>query len=68
MKVITSEPYGEILGLPHLGEDASELIAEMGPRSVEATAEDVISTIHAHLTMAGRCTRPFSPPKAAIHA
>jgi dihydrolipoamide dehydrogenase len=52
VKVITSKPYGEILGAHILGEDASELIAEMGlAKRLEATAEDIISTMHAHPTM-----------------
>ena len=52
VKIITSEPYGEILGAHIIGEDASELIAEMSLAiRLEATAEDLISTIHAHPTM-----------------
>ena len=52
VKIIVSEPYGEILGAHIIGEDASELIGEMGlARRVEATIEDVISTVHAHPTM-----------------
>ena len=52
-KIITSKPYGEILGAHIIGEDASELIAELGiARRLEATAEDIISTVHAHPTMA----------------
>ena len=53
VKIITSKPYGEILGAHIIGEDASELIAELGiAKRLEATAEDIISTIHAHPTMA----------------
>ena len=53
VKVITSKPYGEILGAHIFGEDASELIAEMGlAKRLEATVDDIISTIHAHPTMA----------------
>ena len=52
VKIITSKPYGEILGAHIIGEDASELIVEMGlAKRLEATAEDVISTMHAHPTM-----------------
>jgi dihydrolipoamide dehydrogenase len=52
VKIITSEPYGEILGAHLICEDASELIAEMSlAKRLEATAEDLISTIHAHPTM-----------------
>ncbi|MBL9150562.1 MAG: dihydrolipoyl dehydrogenase [Phycisphaerae bacterium] len=53
VKIIASKPYGEILGAHIIGEDASELIAEMGlAKRLEATAEDIISTMHAHPTMA----------------
>jgi dihydrolipoamide dehydrogenase len=53
VKIITSKPYGEILGAHIIGEDASELIAELGLAiRLEATAEDIISTVHAHPTMA----------------
>ncbi len=53
VKIITSKPYGEILGAHIIGTDASELIAEMGlAKRLEATAEDIISTVHAHPTMA----------------
>jgi len=53
VKMIASKPYGEILGAHIIGEDASELIAEMGiAKRLEATAEDIISTVHAHPTMA----------------
>lgn len=53
VKIITSKPYGEILGAHIIGEDASELIAELGlAKRLEATVEDIISTVHAHPTMA----------------
>lgn len=53
VKLIISKPYGEILGAHIIGEDASELIAEIGlAKRLEATAEDIISTVHAHPTMA----------------
>ncbi len=52
VKVLTSKPYGEILGAHIIGEDASEMIAEFSVATrLEATAEDIISTIHAHPTM-----------------
>jgi len=53
VKVITSEPYGEILGAHIVGENASELIHEICvAKRLEATAEDIITTMHAHPTMA----------------
>ena len=52
VKLITSKPYNEILGAHIIGEDASELIAEIAiAMRLEATAEDIISTVHAHPTM-----------------
>jgi dihydrolipoamide dehydrogenase len=52
VKLIASKPYGEILGCHIIGEDASEVIAEVSvAKRLEATAEDLISTMHAHPTM-----------------
>jgi dihydrolipoamide dehydrogenase len=56
VKLIVSKPYGEILGAHIIGEDASELIHEFALAiRLEATAEDIISTLHAHPTMAESC-------------
>lgn len=53
VKLLASKKYGEILGAHIIGKDASELIAEVGLAiRLEATVEDVISTMHAHPTMA----------------
>ncbi|MDG1899272.1 MAG: dihydrolipoyl dehydrogenase, partial [Phycisphaerales bacterium] len=53
VKIITAKPYGEILGAHIIGKDASELIHEFSLAiRLEATAEDIISTMHAHPTMA----------------
>ncbi|MCH2133953.1 MAG: dihydrolipoyl dehydrogenase [Phycisphaerales bacterium] len=53
VKIIVSKPYGEILGAHIIGADASELIHEFCLAiRLEATAEDIISTMHAHPTMA----------------
>jgi dihydrolipoamide dehydrogenase len=53
VKILASKPYGEILGAHIIGKDASELIAEIGLAiRLEATVEDIISTMHAHPTMA----------------
>ena len=52
VKIIVSKPYGEILGAHIIGADASELIHEFCLAiRLEATAEDIISTMHAHPTM-----------------
>ena len=53
VKIVATEPYGEILGAHIIGKDASELIHEFCLAiRLEATAEDIISTMHAHPTMA----------------
>ena len=52
VKIIVSKPFGEILGAHIIGADASELIHEFCLAiRLEATAEDIISTMHAHPTM-----------------
>jgi len=52
VKLIASKPHGEILGCHIIGEDASELIGEVAvAKRLEATVEDLISTMHAHPTM-----------------
>lgn len=52
VKIVASKPYGEILGAHIIGQDASELIHEFCLAiRLEATAEDIISTMHAHPTL-----------------
>jgi len=52
VKLITGKKHGEILGAHMIGEGVTEMIAEMAlARRLEATAEEVIATIHAHPTM-----------------
>ncbi len=52
MKVIRGLPRGEILGAHILGDQATELIAELTvARRLEATTEELIATVHAHPTM-----------------
>lgn len=52
VKVIRGLPRGEILGAHIMGDQATELIAEMSlARRLEATTEEVIVTMHAHPTM-----------------
>ena len=52
VKLLVGEQYGEILGAHIVGADATELIAEYGlAMKLEATAEDIHGTIHAHPTM-----------------
>jgi len=51
-KIIADASYGEILGVHIIGPHATELIAEavLGIK-MEATFEDIASTIHAHPTL-----------------
>tara|TARA_R100000027_G_scaffold163_3_gene182 strand:- start:1195 stop:2595 length:1401 start_codon:yes stop_codon:yes gene_type:complete len=52
VKVLVDSKYGEILGAHIVGSDATELIAEYGlAMKVEATAEEIHDTIHAHPTL-----------------
>jgi dihydrolipoamide dehydrogenase len=52
IKMIVGEQYGEILGCHMVGENVTELIAEIGlARRLEATAEEIIATMHAHPTL-----------------
>jgi len=53
VKLVSEARYGAILGVHMIGTGVTELIAEAAlARTVEATTEDVIETIHAHPTMA----------------
>lgn len=53
VKIVANEDTFEILGLHILGVHASDLIAEGTlALSMEATAEEIIDTIHAHPTLA----------------
>ena len=52
VKLLVGEKYGEVLGAHIVGADATEMIAEYGLAiELEATAEDIHNTIHAHPTM-----------------
>ena len=52
VKLIFDSQYGELLGAHILGSDATEMIAELGlAKSLEATPEGIINTIHAHPTL-----------------
>ncbi|MEQ8768971.1 MAG: dihydrolipoyl dehydrogenase [Phycisphaerales bacterium] len=51
-KIIRGLPRGEILGAHIMGDQATELIAELSlARRLEATTEELIVTVHAHPTM-----------------
>ncbi len=52
VKIIRGLPRGEVLGAHIMGDQATELIAELSlARRLEATTEELIATIHAHPTM-----------------
>lgn len=52
VKIVFDAKYGEILGAHMIGPDVTEMIAEIGlARSLEATAQTVFKTIHAHPTL-----------------
>lgn len=52
VKVIFDEEYGELLGAHIIGSEATEMIAELAlAKSLEATAEMIIKTVHAHPTL-----------------
>jgi len=51
-KLVFDAKYGELLGAHIIGSEATEMIAEIGmARSLEATHEAVLETIHAHPTL-----------------
>lgn len=52
VKMLVDPEYGEILGAHIVGSDATEMIAEYAlGMKLEATAEDIHNTIHAHPTL-----------------
>ena len=53
VKLLFGKEHGEVLGAHIIGENATDLIAEMGLAvTMEATIDDVHATIHAHPTLA----------------
>ncbi len=52
VKLIFDAKYGELLGAHIIGPEATELIAELTlAKSMEATYESIVKTIHAHPTL-----------------
>ncbi|MCB1095827.1 MAG: dihydrolipoyl dehydrogenase [Verrucomicrobiae bacterium] len=52
VKLLYGEEHGEVIGAHIIGNEATELIAEMGLAiTLEATVEDIEATIHAHPTL-----------------
>lgn len=53
VKLIFGEPHGELIGAHIIGQEATEMIAELGLAiNMEATKDDIEATIHAHPTLA----------------
>ena len=52
VKLLFNQPHGEIVGAHIIGAEATEIIAELGLAiTLEATYDDISSTIHAHPTL-----------------
>ena len=52
VKVVADKPTGEILGVHIIGPEATEIIHEFAVgRTLEATLEEIVHTIHAHPTL-----------------
>ncbi len=52
VKYVVDAKYGEILGVHIIGAEATELIAEVAlAKSLEATPESILKTVHAHPTL-----------------
>lgn len=61
VKVVSDEKFGEILGVHIIGPEAFELIAEaVAVMEAEATVETLMSTIHAHPTLAEAVGEAFN--------
>jgi len=53
VKVVSEARHGEILGVHMIGAGVTDLIAEGAlARTLEATDEDLVATVHAHPTLA----------------
>jgi dihydrolipoamide dehydrogenase len=53
VKILFGKEHGEVLGAHIIGENATDLISEMGlALAMEATIDDIHATIHAHPTLA----------------
>ena len=52
VKLVFDAKYGELIGAHMIGPDVTEMIAELGlAMNLEATAETIFKTIHAHPTL-----------------
>ncbi|MCS7064485.1 MAG: dihydrolipoyl dehydrogenase [Methylacidiphilales bacterium] len=69
VKLIAGEPHGEILGAHIIGAEATELIAELSLAiQLEATLDEIHTTIHPHPTLSEMVAEAALAAKgAAIH-
>jgi dihydrolipoamide dehydrogenase len=52
VKLIFDKKYGELLGAHIIGDNATEMIAELGlAKTLESTAKEIVHTVHAHPTL-----------------
>lgn len=52
VKILFDKKYGELIGAHIIGSEATEMIAEIGiAKSLEATFETIVKTVHAHPTL-----------------
>jgi dihydrolipoamide dehydrogenase len=52
VKLVFDEKYGELLGAHIIGEEATEMIAELGvAKALETTHVELLKTVHAHPTL-----------------
>ncbi len=52
VKLIFGKPYGELLGAHMLGAEVTDMLAELVlAKRLEATKEEIVTTIHAHPTL-----------------
>ncbi len=69
VKLVFDKKYGELLGAHIIGEEATELIAELGmAKALEATPVELGKTIHAHPTLSEMIMEAaLSADNEAIH-
>ncbi|MCB9032562.1 MAG: dihydrolipoyl dehydrogenase [Chitinophagales bacterium] len=69
VKVIVDKKYDEILGVHIIGDNATEMIAEIVvARNLEATGKSILHSIHPHPTMSEAIMEAFADAyKEAIH-
>ena len=69
VKVLVGDELGEVLGVHILGPNATEIIGEAAvAMEMEATAEEIINTVHAHPSVSEALREAFLASEGrAIH-